>query len=93
MQCTQPRKASSQKTGKAVAGCGIKLKKLVSHGRRMRLRQLERSFPARTHITVTVSQPGFISRVTSFTMRAGRQPLREELCQPPGAKNATRCVS
>ena len=93
MQCTQPREAKSQKTGKAVADCGIKLKKLVSHGSRMRLRQLERSFPAKTHITVTVSQPGFVSRVTSFTMRAGRQPLREELCQPAGTKKPTRCVA
>jgi large repetitive protein len=63
----------------------------VSVGRRLRFKQLERRLLTGTLVTVQVTKPGFVGRVTTFRMRKGTAPKRADLCLPPGAKKATPC--
>ena len=42
-------------------------------------------------LTVTISKPGYITKVTTITIRKGKAPLRSDLCQQPGATKLTRC--
>jgi hypothetical protein len=60
-------------------------------GRQLRFKQLERRMHPGTRITVQVTKPGFVGRVTTFSMRKGAAPKRADLCLPPGAKTPTAC--
>ena len=53
----------------------------------------ERALPAGTRLIVTVSKRGFISKVTTITIRRGRPPSRSDLCIAPGAERPGRCPS
>jgi hypothetical protein len=53
----------------------------------------ERALPAGTRLVVTVSKPGFISKVTTITIRRGRPPSRSDLCIAPGARHPAACPS
>jgi hypothetical protein len=55
------------------------------------IRAFERSLPAGTRLVVTVSKPGFISKVTTITIRRGRPPARSDMCVAPGARRPGRC--
>jgi hypothetical protein len=49
------------------------------------------SLPPRTRLEVRVTKGGRIGLVTRWTFRAGRAPLEETLCLPPGARTPERC--
>jgi hypothetical protein len=51
----------------------------------------ERNLRAGTQLIITVSKPGFITKVTTLTIRRGRAPSRTDLCVAPGARRATAC--
>jgi PKD repeat protein len=90
--CKRPVRVRSAKRARVVMrSCGIRPAHVLANGKKLRIRQMERTFRPRTQLTVTVSKPGYIGSVTRFTMRARRQPLREQRCLPPGAKTATKC--
>jgi PKD repeat protein len=42
-------------------------------------------------LTITVSRPGYISRVFSYTMVKGRDPKKATRCLAPGAKKTQAC--
>jgi len=63
----------------------------LSKGRQLRFKQLERRMRPGTRINVQVTKPGFVGRVTRFTMRKRAAPKRADLCLPPGAKRPTSC--
>jgi hypothetical protein len=42
-------------------------------------------------LTVTVTRPGFVSRVISYTMIRKRDPKKATRCQAPGAKRPGSC--
>jgi PKD repeat protein len=63
----------------------------LSKGGQLRFKQLERRLRAGTRITVQVTQPGFVGRVTRFGMRKKAAPKRADLCLPPGAKRPAAC--
>jgi hypothetical protein len=57
----------------------------------LRFKVFERRLRAGIKITVVVSQDGFISRYTRFTIRRGRPPARADRCIPPGTSKPTSC--
>jgi large repetitive protein len=63
----------------------------LSKGRQLRFKQLERRMRPGTRINVQVTKPGFVGRVTRFTMRKRAAPKRADLCLPPGAKRPASC--
>jgi len=48
------------------------------------IEQFERELRAGVKLTVTISKPGYITKVTSLTIRKGKAPLRSDLCPTPG---------
>jgi large repetitive protein len=61
--------------------------------KKLRFKKLERRFPPKTKLTVSVTKQGFIGKQTRWTTRRRRAPLRQDLCLNPGAKAATACPS
>jgi PKD repeat protein len=61
--------------------------------KKMRFKKLERRFPPKTKLIVSVTKDGFIGKQTRWTMRRRKAPLRQDLCLNPGAKKATACPS
>ena len=57
----------------------------------VRLRQFERDLRAGMRLTITVSKPGYIAKVTTILIRRGRAPLRTDLCALPGARQPSAC--
>ena len=53
--------------------------------------QFERELRAGTKLTITVTKPGYISKVTTITIRKGKSPARTDRCQAPGETRLTRC--
>jgi PKD repeat protein len=69
----------------------VRVRSLLSRGHRIRFRRLERAYGAGAKLVVAVTMPGFLDRVTSFKMRAGRPPVRLDRCRFPGKSRLTRC--
>lgn len=65
----------------------------VSTARPVRLRGLERRYPAGAVLEVFVTEPGRIGKYVRFTIRRGRPPGRVDLCVAPGASRPSRCPS
>jgi hypothetical protein len=42
-------------------------------------------------LTITISKPGYIPKVTTIRIRKGRAPLRSDNCRLPGATKLSRC--
>jgi PKD repeat protein len=61
--------------------------------KKLRFKKLERRFPPKTKLTVSVTKQGFIGKQTRWTTRRRKAPLRQDLCLNPGAKAATACPS
>ncbi len=57
----------------------------------VRFRPLERSVRAGTVIEIFVGSPKAIGKYTRFDIRAGKAPLRRDLCLAPGSSRPTRC--
>jgi hypothetical protein len=55
------------------------------------IRAFERDLRAGTRLTVTISKPGFITKVTTITIRRGRAPSRTDMCIAPGARKPSAC--
>jgi hypothetical protein len=56
-----------------------------------RLRPFERSLPAGTRLAVSVTEPGFVGKYSSFVIRRPAPPRRRDLCLVPGITDPTRC--
>jgi PKD repeat protein len=61
--------------------------------KKLRFKKLERRFPPKTKLTVSVTKQGFIGKQTRWTTRRRKAPDRQDLCLNPGAKAATACPS
>jgi hypothetical protein len=78
-------------------GCKRSLRATIRIKRKTRLLLLTKRVKGvrldrRARLTVRVSHPGFVARIFRFTVkRLGDVPVREELCQSPGAKRPRRC--
>jgi len=60
-------------------------------GRTAHATKFERKLKSGTKLTVTVSRPGYLSRVTTLTIRARRAPRRSDACQVLGRTTTQRC--
>lgn len=57
------------------------------------VRAFERALRAGTTLTVTVSKPGYYTKVTRIVIRRGKVPLRTDGCRAPDQKKLIRCPS
>jgi hypothetical protein len=55
------------------------------------VRAFERDLRAGVRLTITVSKPGYISKVTTIVIRRGRPPARRDMCLAPGARKPSAC--
>jgi hypothetical protein len=55
------------------------------------VQQFERELRAGTKLTITVTKPGFITKVTTILIRKGKGPARTDRCQPPGETKLITC--
>ena len=55
------------------------------------IQQFERELRAGTKLTITVTRRGYISKVTTITIRKGKGPARVDRCQNPGQAKLIRC--
>jgi hypothetical protein len=56
-----------------------------------RLTTFERRLEAGTRLTIKVSKPGYVSKVTVLTVRRGAAPTRSDRCLFPGHRRTQRC--
>jgi hypothetical protein len=55
------------------------------------IQQFERELRAGTKLTITITRRGYISKVTTITIRKGKSPARLDRCQNPGQAKLIRC--
>ena len=55
------------------------------------IQQFERELRAGTKLTITVTKRGYLSKVTTITIRRGKSPGRTDRCQVPGQAKLIRC--
>jgi hypothetical protein len=72
-------------------GRGCPLRQVAQATKLWHIPQFERELRAGTRLTITVSKPRFITKVTTIWIRNGKVPLRRDRCRPPGAKHLKRC--
>ncbi|MDA0182956.1 hypothetical protein OJ997_21775 [Solirubrobacter phytolaccae] len=73
------------------SGKGCPTKSLARATKVVHLTKFEAVLRAGIKLRVTVSKPGYISKVTTFQIRKGKAPLRSDQCQTPGENKLTRC--
>ncbi len=75
-------------------GCRKKASRTVTrHGRKVAFTRYVRGMVLRpkARLTVTATRPGFVARITTYTMVRGRNPKKTVRCLSPGAKRAAAC--
>jgi hypothetical protein len=55
------------------------------------IQQFERELRAGTKLTITVTKPKYITKVTTLTIRQGKGPARTDRCQRPGETKLIAC--
>ena len=55
------------------------------------IQQFERDLRAGTKLTITITRRGYITKVTTITIRKGKGPARVDRCQNPGQSKLIRC--
>ena len=75
------------------SGKGCPSRSVATATKVKRISQFQRVLPAGIKLRITVSKPGFISKVTTISIRKGKAPLRSDQCQMPGKKKLLRCPS
>ncbi len=65
----------------------------IKGGHTTHVKKFERALRSGTRITVTVSRSGYVSQITTITIRARKAPTRSDSCQLPGKKTTQKCPS
>lgn len=73
------------------SGKGCPRKSVASATKVVRISAFQKVLPAGIRLRITISKPGYISKVTTISIRKGKAPLRSDQCQMPGAKKLIRC--
>ena len=60
-------------------------------GGTLRIKALERRYPAGTQLVVTITNPAYITQVKTLTIRKRRGPAVGTRCQAPDTSRLTRC--
>jgi hypothetical protein len=74
-------------------GRGCPLREVAQATSLWHIPQFERELRAGTKLTITVTKPGYISKVTTITIRKGKSPARSDMCRMPDATQLTHCPS
>jgi hypothetical protein len=75
----------------ACKGRGCPLREVAQATALFHVQQFERELIAGTKLTITVTKPRYITKVTTITIRRGTGPKRSDKCQMPGARKLVRC--
>jgi hypothetical protein len=73
------------------SGPGCPARRIARAAKVTRLSTFERVLPAGMRLTITISKPGYVSKVTVLRIRRGAAPLRSDGCLYPGQEKARRC--
>jgi hypothetical protein len=72
-------------------GGGCPVRKVAQATKVVHIKQFERELRAGVKLTVSISKPGYITKVTTITIRKGKAPARSDRCRAPGVTRLTRC--
>jgi hypothetical protein len=72
-------------------GAGCPLQRVAMTASVTHLHVFERNLRAGTRLIITISKPGFITKVTTIIIRRGHAPARTDMCVAPGARRASAC--
>ncbi|MDA0164205.1 hypothetical protein OM076_28295 [Solirubrobacter ginsenosidimutans] len=72
-------------------GKGCPLREVAQATSLFHIQQFERELVAGTKLTITVTKPGYITKVTTITIRKGKGPARTDRCQQPGETKRIAC--
>jgi hypothetical protein len=73
------------------SGKGCPRRSVATASKVTRISQFQRVLPAGVKLRITISRSGYISKVTTISIRRGKAPLRSDQCQMPGSKKLLRC--
>jgi hypothetical protein len=72
-------------------GRGCPLREVAQATALWHIPQFERNLRAGTRLTITITKPGHVTKVTTITIRRHKAPARTDLCRLPDATRLTRC--
>jgi hypothetical protein len=72
-------------------GASCPLREVAQATSLFHIQQFERELRAGTRLTITVTKPNSITKVTSITIRKGKGPARSDKCQLPGETKLITC--
>jgi hypothetical protein len=73
------------------AGTSCPLREVAQATSLFHIQQFERELRAGTKLTISVAKPGFITKVTTITIRKDKGPARTDRCQMPGDTKLIAC--
>jgi hypothetical protein len=73
------------------SGRGCPTKRMAKATKVVHLQKFETNLRAGVKLTITVSKPGYIAKVTTLQIRRGKAPLRTDACRLPGVAKLSRC--
>jgi hypothetical protein len=72
-------------------GKGCPLREVAQATSLFHIQQFERELRAGTKLTITVTKPDYITKVTTITIRKGKGPSRTDKCRLPGETKLIAC--
>jgi hypothetical protein len=72
-------------------GKGCPLREVAQATSLFHIQQFERELRAGTKLTITVTKPNHITKVTTITIRKGKRPARTDKCRMPGETKLIAC--
>ncbi len=73
------------------SGRGCPLREVAQATALWHIPQFERELRAGTRLTISVTKPGYITKVTTITIRRDKSPLRTDRCVFPGQQRPKTC--
>jgi len=73
------------------AGKGCPLREVAQATALFHIQQFERELRAGTKLTITVTKPGYITKVTTILIRRGKGPQRSDRCALPSQTKLIAC--
>lgn len=73
------------------AGKSCPLREVAQATALFHIQQFERELRAGTKLTITVTKPKYITKVTTLTIRQGKGPARTDRCRLPGETKLVAC--
>lgn len=88
-----PAKTPTPTPAAICRGSGCPMRRMAKAAKVTRLSTFQRGYNAGARITIRISKPGYVSKVTVLEIRRGAAPLRIDGCLYPGHRTLQRCAS